>query len=243
MWKRTEIKNGARAIIRANYWPTVMVCLLGLIFPAAFFFVDGMIGKIVVIALWILIGGPLLVGINRFLMDNGEGEADGADIMVGFGNYENCMVTMLETALIIAAFSLLLVVPGVMKAYELRMVPVILAEDPGKPRKECWAESRRLMENERYRTFLLDLTFLGWLALDVCTLGLAGIFWCHPYYMQTNCELYYILEERENTRRDFEEVDEEEEEDEENEELAEEMQEEPETEEVYDRLPGSADND
>ena len=205
MWKREEIKHGAREIIRANYWPTVMVCLLGMIFPVALILADGLVSRIVILILWIVIGGPILVGINRFLMDNGEGRADGADVMVGFGNFSNCIVTMLLTTLIILAYGLLLVVPGVMKAYELRLVPVLLAEDPGMSRKECWETSKRLMENERYKAFVLDVTFLGWLALDVCTLGLAGIFWCHPYYMQTCCELYYVLHERENNRIRFSE--------------------------------------
>ena len=74
--------------------------------------------------------------------------------------------------LFIALWTLLLIVPGIIKSYEYRMVPYILAENPGMNRKEAFAISKRMMTGKKWATFVLDLSFFGWIFLSIFTCGI-----------------------------------------------------------------------
>ena len=50
--------------------------------------------------------------------------------------------------------------------------------------------SRRMMDGNKMDTFILDISFIGWLILDVFTLGILGIFYVNPYIMSTHAALY-----------------------------------------------------
>lgn len=92
--------------------------------------------------------------------------------------------------LYIFLWSLLFIIPGVIKSYEYMMVPYILAENPGMDRKEAFAISKRMMDGQKWAAFVLELSFLGWIILGVVTCGLLGIFWIQPYINATMTELY-----------------------------------------------------
>lgn len=70
--------------------------------------------------------------------------------------------------LYVALWSLLLFIPGVVKAYSYAMTPYIMAEHPGLTANEAITESRRIMDGNKWRLFCLDFSFLGWELL--CTL-------------------------------------------------------------------------
>ena len=80
--------------------------------------------------------------------------------------------------------------PGIVKSYEYRMVPYILAENPGMNRSEAFAISKQMMNGQKWDVFVLDLSFIGWHLLSGITLGIVGIFWVNPYVQATNAELY-----------------------------------------------------
>ena len=90
----------------------------------------------------------------------------------------------------IALWSLLLVVPGIIKSYEYRMVPYILAENPGMDSKQVFEISKRMMNGQKMETFILDLSFIGWALVAGITCGIAGVFYVAPYVNATNTELY-----------------------------------------------------
>ena len=77
--------------------------------------------------------------------------------------------------------------------YSYRMVPFILSENPDMPSSEVFAKSKEMMDGNKWHTFLLDLSFIGWYFLTACTAGIAGVFWTQPYVQQTNAELYQFL--------------------------------------------------
>ena len=90
-------------------------------------------------------------------------------------------------------WSLLLFIPGIIKSYEYRMVPYILAEHPEMPRREVFLKSREMMSGEKWNAFKLDWSFFFWDYLSILTFGLAGIFFVYPYEHATNAELYLRL--------------------------------------------------
>ena len=97
---------------------------------------------------------------------------------------------MLLMSLFIFLWSLLLVIPGIYKAYEYRMIPYLLAEDSNLSFSEAKRLSSAMMYGEKWDAFVLDLSFILWHALSSITWGLVGIFWVNPYIQYTNAELY-----------------------------------------------------
>ena len=93
----------------------------------------------------------------------------------------------------IVLWSLLLIVPGIVKSYEYMMIPYLLAEDPSMSREEAFAKSKAMMDGNKWNAFVLDLSFIGWLILGCITLNLVNIFYVNPYMYLTRAELYRTL--------------------------------------------------
>ena len=93
-------------------------------------------------------------------------------------------------------WTLLLIVPGIVKSYEYRMVPYVLAENPDLSREEAFALSKRMMDGDKMNAFILDLSFIGWAILTILTFGLVGIFYYQPYLALTDAALYQTLKKK-----------------------------------------------
>jgi hypothetical protein len=63
---------------------------------------------------------------------------------------------------------------------------------------EIFARSKELMDGNKWSAFVLDLSFLGWVLLSVCTLGVVHIFWVAPYIYATDAALYRKLSGADN---------------------------------------------
>ena len=140
----------------------------------------------------IFIGNVLRVGGCQFFVQNQMHQERVSIILAPFksGHYGNLVLTMFLKELYTLLWTLLLVVPGIIKSYEYRMIPYILAENPGMDRKEAFAISKRMMDGKKWETFVLDLSFLGWWILSACTCGILAIFYVAPYVEATNAEIY-----------------------------------------------------
>lgn len=152
---------------------------------------------LIAIPLEILVFNPLYVGCKRFYLKNLKEDAQVREICYAFDNgYKNTVKTMFFRELYTLLWCLLLFIPGIIKSYEYSMIPYILAEHPDMPRKEVFALSKKMMDGNKWRAFLLDLSFFGWLILDALTLGILGIFYLNPYMEQTEAALYEKLKEQ-----------------------------------------------
>ncbi|MGN0407334.1 MAG: DUF975 family protein [Bacteroides sp.] len=142
----------------------------------------------------VFVCNPIEVGGCRFFVANSEGNGQLSDVVAAFkGGYVNVALTLFLRDLFISLWSLLLIVPGIIKAYEYRMVPYILAEEPMTDRKEAFARSKAMMTGQKWNAFVLDLSFIGWGILSVFTCGILSIFYVQPYVYATNAELYKVL--------------------------------------------------
>ncbi|MCD8335558.1 MAG: DUF975 family protein [Clostridiales bacterium] len=156
--------------------------------------VAAVIALAVVFVLEIFVLNPLAVGAHRFFLVNLRFPAKVREVLCAFdSNYKTTVTTMLLRDVKIALWSLLLVFPGIVKAYEYRMVPYLLAECPEMSRKEVFAASADLMYGNKWRAFVLDLSFFGWDLLSTVTLGLVGIFYVTPYQQLTNAAFYQAV--------------------------------------------------
>ena len=66
------------------------------------------------------------------------------------------------TGLYIALWSLLFIIPGIIKSFSYAMAPYILAEHPEMTASEAITESRHMMDGNKWRLFCLDFSFIGW---------------------------------------------------------------------------------
>lgn len=85
------------------------------------------------------------------------------------------------------------IVGGIIKNYSYAMVEYILAENPDMSGSEAMTLSRKMMDGHKWEFFKLQMSMIGWDILDVCTMGLAGIFFVNPYEESVQCEYYQWL--------------------------------------------------
>ena len=93
-------------------------------------------------------------------------------------------------------WSLLLVIPGLIKSYSYAMTPYIV-NDLVASGQEVHATtaitlSRQLMDGHKWELFVLNLSFIGWYLLSVLTFGI-GYIWLVPYEQTTKANFYRRL--------------------------------------------------
>ncbi len=144
------------------------------------------------IVYFIFAGNVIKVGGCRFFVLNQTEHVGTKTLFSMFrsGGYSNIVVTMFLMNLYITLWSLLFFFPGIIKAYEYRMVPYILAENPSMDRREVFAISKRMMRGKKWATFVFDLSFFGWDILSSFTFGLLSFFYVMPYKLAADAEIY-----------------------------------------------------
>ena len=220
MWNRAELKMRGNMAFKKNYVSAVVVALLMGIFGTASggssarrvsensdiysgnLFNAGMItglltGLATVVILIVLVakvfvGNLLKMGGYRFFILNQTAQPGIGTLLDGFrsGHYVNIVLAMFLRDLFTALWSLLLVVPGIVKHYEYLMVPYIIAENPAMDYKEAFQISKQMMDGEKMEAFIMDLSFLGWYLLSAVTCGLLAIFYVNPYVQASFAEMY-----------------------------------------------------
>ena len=149
---------------------------------------------IVIAAIHAFLFNPLEAGTARFFVRNLNDKAEIRELAYCYDHgYLNVVKTVFLRDLYIVLWGLLLIIPGIIRSYEYRMVNYILAENPEMNTKDVFAMSRDMMRGNKWRAFVLDLSFLGWHLLSLITIGLAGIFYVFPYRNMTNAALYEFL--------------------------------------------------
>ena len=152
---------------------------------------------IVLFIIKLLIVYPIEIGKNNFFMGVREEEKtlDSLIFIYKSGQLKNTIFTMFMKGLFQFLWSLLFIIPGIIKSYEYRMIPYILSENPEISRERAFEISKKMMKGNKWNTFVLDLSFLGWQILSGITIGILGIFYVNPYVESTNAELYAYLRE------------------------------------------------
>ena len=127
-------------------------------------------------AIQLIIGGPVMLGYNRFKLYRLDGEeAKFSDLFSCFDRFLDGLWMRIRTILQVFLWSLLFVIPGIVAAYRYAMVPYLMADHPGMSVSEAFNRSKAMMNGHKGELFLLHLSFIGWLLLSAITLGLAGL--------------------------------------------------------------------
>ena len=86
-------------------------------------------------------------------------------------------------------WTLLFIIPGIVKSYSYSMTYYILADNPDMSPTDAINASRKMMDGNKWRLFCLDFSFIGWYLLSILTLGIFA-FWIAPYNMMARAEFY-----------------------------------------------------
>ncbi|MCD8207998.1 MAG: DUF975 family protein [Bacteroidales bacterium] len=144
------------------------------------------------IILTILVLVPASVGyLNALKKLHREGDSNviSNTFSLGFKNYVHQIWTMLLMAIYISLWTLLLVIPGIVKSFSYAMTPFILHDEPDLGADATIHRSREMMYGHKADLFLLDLSFIGWYILGCITLGI-GLLWVYPYVYTAHAAFY-----------------------------------------------------
>ena len=158
-------------------------------------------GSIIVGIGAVIVTGPLSFGLNYLFLkqarDNQPMEL--GDLFKGFSeDFGQNLLIGLMTAIFTALWSLLLIVPGIVKAYSYAMVYYIKADHPEYNWRQCIAESQAMMNGHKMDLFIMDLSFIGWMIVGSLCLGV-GTLWVSAYMEAARAHFYesiqtYVIE-------------------------------------------------
>ncbi|MBF8982908.1 DUF975 family protein [Lutibacter sp. B2] len=206
MWSIEKMKNRGWNSLKGRYWISYiagLILLLGeeegvtkVIDWVRESSLTVIICTLIVVLLYkVFIGYPLIVGGMKYFIElTTNGTTELSDLLCNFrdGNYTNTVKTMFICKLKIFLWSLLLLIPGIIKSYEYYLVPYILAENPQMDSQEVLALSSQMTDERKFDIFILELSFIGWYILgSICLI--VGMTFINPYVYATKAEMYKVL--------------------------------------------------
>ena len=145
---------------------------------------------LILVLISILLGAVISLGLCQYNMKLIDGEtADFGILFSNFGIWSKAVWLVIRRGLYVFLWSLLLIIPGIIKAYAYAMSVFILSENPEMSAKEAMDVSRKMMDGNKWRLFCMQLSFIGWDLLNLCTLGL-GSLWLGPYKNAASAAFY-----------------------------------------------------
>ena len=192
------------------------------IFHRSYYTVGQLIPWIVAfVVLGIFVFNPIIVSSCRFFYKCVKNKRRAQDITWAFqNNYGKIITVMLMKDLVLFAWLLIYLVPCVLlwlvfpetngllsivliplmipyfiQRYAYRMVPYILGLKPDTDATMALKLSKNMMNGYKVKAFGLDLSFIGWILLSVCTVGIIGIFYTNPYMRATEAQTFNLLME------------------------------------------------
>lgn len=143
--------------------------------------------------LWSIAMLPLAWGLAIFFLTIARGQkADIGQLFDGFKDYWHIFATMFLRQIFTTLWTLLFIIPGIIKYYSYSMTDYILKDEPEVGANEAIEKSMAMMEGHKMDLFLLHLSFIGWAILAMCTLGL-GFLLLIPYVCTAEAHFYEDL--------------------------------------------------
>ena len=158
--------------------------------------ITGIASTTVVVPLLII--GPLAIGEAKVFLNltRSNDPVKIEDTFTGFtSDIGGNIVLGLLVTLFTFLWSLLFVIPGIVKAYSYSMAFYIKHDNPTYTWQQCIDESRKMMDGNKMRLFLLDLSFIGWIIVGVLCLGI-GTLWVTPYMATAHANFYEEISQK-----------------------------------------------
>ena len=189
---RAQLKAAAKSQIKGKIGILFVITLIiGLISGAASAILSLIPGGSLVVS--IIITPAFSLSLIRVYLNVIKGNHPKAeDSFSGFDDFWSAFKVTFLVGLFTFLWSLLFVIPGIIKSFSYSMSTYILAENKGKPALECINESKAMTNGHKMDLFVLGLSFIGWGFLCAITLGIASI-WVIPYMQATYANAYNSL--------------------------------------------------
>ncbi len=143
-----------------------------------------------------IIGGVIELGYCKFLLKQQRGEEyQFNDLFSEFDRFGDGFAQRFLRGLYTFLWSLLLIIPGLIKSLSYAMTPYIMAENPGMKAGDAITRSKEMMDGYKADLFVLRLTFIGWDLLAALTLGIGNL-WLNPYKHASEAAFYQELKLR-----------------------------------------------
>lgn len=189
---RAELKQKANEQIKGNIWMLFLISLVMTIFVGAPTFIFHRFHLQVVgslIELFMI--GPISIGYYRVFLGLTKYEKPNFDTFFsGFNVFGKSLALILLVDIFTLLWTLLLFIPGIIKAYSYSQALYILAENPDKTPMQCIRESQEMMQGHKWELFVFELSFILWVLLTVITFGIAGIYTIP--YIQAGYTNFYL---------------------------------------------------
>lgn len=211
---RAELKVRAKATLKGRYWKLLGIMLLvsfvssavtGVVNVQNLFAEESSfntaavsIGTLVSIAVWLFVSIPFSFGLNRMYIRTAQGcRADTEELLYVYrsGKLLNVALVSFLEGLFVFLWSLLFIIPGIVKAFSYFMIDYLLSENPALSQERAFEISKQVMRGNRGKAFVLGLSFIGWYLLSLLTFGI-GVIFLAPYVQMTYAHFYLELKER-----------------------------------------------
>ncbi len=141
-----------------------------------------------------IIGGVLQLGYCRFLLRQHDGRSvEFNDLFSQFDRFGAGFAQRFLRNLYVTLWSLLFIIPGIVKSYAYAMTPFIMAEHPNLTASQAIDLSIQMMDGHKTDLFILDLTFLGWSILASLPFNLGHLV-LNPYKNAAYAAFYRQLQ-------------------------------------------------
>ena len=193
MVNNSILKTNARSQLGSNIfnrqWLTLLLILLisNLIISASTSIVPG-VGQLLLV-------GILNYGIARVTITTVRRGTDFniADLFCAFNEkWSDVLILGLLQSLFTFLWSLLFVIPGIVKSYSYSLASFIQQDSENKNWEYCLNKSIQMMHGNKMQLFLLDLSFIGWYILGALCFGI-GVLFVQPYHQMARANFYEAL--------------------------------------------------
>lgn len=180
-----EMKAAAKAQLNCKWLLTTGVLVVGALILSAVSFT--------------IIGSLLLIGAIEFgycaylITVTRNKDSDFGKLLSGFNRFGDVCITGILKWLFTGLWSLLFVIPGIVKSYSYAMTMYIMQDHPELSGNDAITKSRQMMDGHKFDLFILDLSFIGWYLLGALTFGILIIFYVEPYRQVTRTNFYEQL--------------------------------------------------
>ena len=192
-FRPTVLRNQAYEALRGKWTPAVVTSLVFCILLGVAVSLSRVNALLYLIA---YLGGASIVAIGMLyacwdLFTKGTLPEAGA-LFAPFKQYARTVGAVLLVFVYTLLWTLLLVIPGSIKAYSYSMTFYILRENPEMTAGDAITASQKMMDGHKMDLFLLSLSFIGWAILASITFGI-GYLWLIPYIYTAYAAFYETL--------------------------------------------------
>ena len=222
-FNNSRFKLDAKQTLRNRYWYAFAVCLLEVIIVGIFSFIQDIASFMqqlslithsipspaassmvsvatsispLIIVYGIFVGNTVEVGSSKYFLNNRYGRGEVSNLFYAFKSrhYFQIVGAMAWRYLFTFLWTLLFIIPGIVKSYAYYLVPYILAENPHIGYDRALKLSMAMTYGYKADIFVLQLSFIGWYLLGMLCLGV-GVYFVNPYFSATMAEMYVMLKD------------------------------------------------